>query len=669
MIRYFSLLMLLICTSCKPNDNAYGDDELEQLTTRELVNRRDDIDAELDSLARLSYRGGVGNVGYRSLAYATEARNEWIRIDFSQSELIDQVILIPSIWRDTQKGFLADGFPKQFKLLGGLKGDEDGRVIASFGYDNPVDVERVAPLLVNCDRVRLDWIKIDVTRLSRRAWDKKFILQLSEIMAFSGLKNVALRQAVTVSSPLRYEGGGRESGFLVDGFVPYIMDASQGIQSLAYLSEVGIGDQPKLALDLGESFPVSGIHLHTVDVSDTVPQVTETSYALPKKFRIEGANRDDFSDVVTLVNWELQNAYMIGPNLMWNTSNSSHRYIRLVADRPFIKTDEATMGSQIGFAEIEIYSKDKNVALGKLVKASFNAVSPARSIEALTDGRNLYGDLLGPRRWMNELARRYELDAERPHIQAALESRYEQQQNRLESLTWLAVVLATGIITTILLMRIMRMRQIGMIRERLAADLHDELGADIHTIGLLSDLAATTKDDPEQLKTLHRRIRSETERSAMAVRNCTNMLDADGLYADLKEDMERTSRRIMAKLDHSIKIEGEHYLRNLKARTRVDLFLFFKECLINVSKHANATKFRSHLVANASQLTLVVSDNGVGLDEGENEIPLSLTRRAGFLGGKISLEKPEEGGTRIKLLVPTKRWSIIRKFNILWAKR
>ena len=115
MIRYFPLLMLFICISCKPNDNAYGDNGLEQSTTRELVNQRDDIDAELDSLARLSYRGGVGNVGYRSLAYATSAKNEWIRIDFSQSELIDQVILIPSIWRDTQKGFLADGFPKQFK--------------------------------------------------------------------------------------------------------------------------------------------------------------------------------------------------------------------------------------------------------------------------------------------------------------------------------------------------------------------------------------------------------------------------------------------------------------------------------------------------------------------------------------------------------------------------
>ena len=104
--------------------------------------------------------------------------------------------------------------------------------------------------------------------------------------------------------------------------------------------------------------------------------------------------------------------------------------------------------------------------------------------------------------------------------------------------------------------------------------------------------------------------------------------DADGLYADLREDMERASRRIMAKLDHSVTITGEKYLRRLKARTRVDLFLFYKESLINVSRHANATRFQSHLEATENEITLVVSDDGKGMDEMDNQIPQSLIRRA-----------------------------------------
>ncbi len=132
---------------------------------------------------------------------------------------------------------------------------------------------------------------------------------------------------------------------------------------------------------------------------------------------------------------------------------------------------------------------------------------------------------------------------------------------------------------------------------RLAADLHDELGANLHTIGLLSDLAFETTNDPEELSNLHRRIRSETERSGTAVRHCTDMLEADKLYTDLKEDMARAARRIMAKLEHEITITGEKYIDQLKPRTRIDLFLFYKECLINICRHSSATQLKTHLSA------------------------------------------------------------------------
>jgi signal transduction histidine kinase len=140
---------------------------------------------------------------------------------------------------------------------------------------------------------------------------------------------------------------------------------------------------------------------------------------------------------------------------------------------------------------------------------------------------------------------------------------------------WLATLLAGGIIFIILIDRIIRMRHIARIRERLAADLHDELGASIHTIGLLSDLAEDTRGNPQELATLHRRIRAETERSGAAARHCTDMLQADDLYSDLLADMQRASNRIMAKLEHDISIEGQEFLNQLKPRTRADLFLFY----------------------------------------------------------------------------------------------
>ena len=40
-----------------------------------------------------------------------------------------------------------------------------------------------------------------------------------------------------------------------------------------------------------------------------------------------------------------------------------------------------------------------------------------------------------------------------------------------------------------MLSHIIRLRQMSRLRQRLAADLHDQVGANLHAIGLLSDIA------------------------------------------------------------------------------------------------------------------------------------------------------------------------------------
>ena len=152
-------------------------------------------------------------------------------------------------------------------------------------------------------------------------------------------------------------------------------------------------------------------------------------------------------------------------------------------------------------------------------------------------------------------------------------------------------------IITLLVTRITRMRQLARVRLRLAADLHDELGANLHTIGLLSDLAVESREDDEAFADIQRRIRSESDRSGAEVRSCMDLLALKNYYENLEADMQRAARRIMAKLDHELIIEGKPYLQKLKPRVRVDLFLFYKECLVNISRHSKATAFSSHLSA------------------------------------------------------------------------
>ncbi len=629
---------------------------LTALPTNGLEQRLVSIDAELATLASYSLLSGVGSVGYRTQAHKESAHPEWIQIELGNEETIDQVILVPAIWRDTKSNFRADGFPLEFRIIVGTCMDDKGTVVASFSKQDQL-LPRISPVIVSFPATRASWVRVEASVLTPRAWDRLYILQLSEIFVFGGEENFALRKLVRTSCSEQDKGGARDKQFLTDGFVPYLMDAAQGEQSLAFLSETGIGDQPAMTIDLGTSQPLNRIHLHSLDLNDTVPQSNTADFGTPRRLVVEGANRPDFSDAVRLIEYHMESIYDAGPIIMRRFQETSCRYVRLTAVEPFIDDLTEIRGSQIGFAEIEIFSKGRNVALGTPVQANFAVKDVERSFYALTDGHNLYGQILPVRAWLGELARRHDLEVERPLVMAELGQRYARQKTNLKRMGWLATLLAGGIIFIILIDRITRMRHVSRVRERLAADLHDELGASIHTIGLLSDLAEDTRGTPQELATLYRRIRAETERSGAAVRHCTDMLQADGLYADLLADMQRASNRIMAKLEHDISIEGQEFLNQLKPRTRADLFLFYKECLVNISRHSEATQFTTRLTANRREINLRISDNGRGLaPSGEIGVPSSIKRRARLLGAKVTVDSPATGGTCIDLKLRIHHW-------------
>jgi len=630
---------------------------LNDLSLTRLEQRLAAIDCNLEKLAEYSLRSGIGSVGFRSKTHQNSANTEWIQINLAKETPIDQIVLVPTIWRDTNTGFKEDGFPLEFNLIAGNHSDPNGTVIASYGRQDPL-LPRIAPLVIRCPGTIASWVRLQATALSPRAWDGKYIFQLDEILVFNGQENVALRQPIRASSPDIPAVSARRIHFLVDGFVPYLMNAAQGDQSIAFVSRVGIGDQPSLDIDLKAIHALSCVHLHVTELDDTVPTSTPVGFGIPRRLLIEGATQSDYSDAVPLVKYHMDTVYDTGPIIVRRFSETPCRYVRLTAIEPYIH-NKIPGQSQIGFAEIELFAQGQNVALGKRMQGDFKVAAPERSFSSLTDGRNLYGRILPMRDWLNELARRHDLETERPVILAELNLRYARQKTNLTRLKWLTALLTVGIVFTILIDRILRMRQVAKIRHRFAADLHDELGANLHTIGLLSDLAEQAMDEPEELSMLHQRIRAVTEQTSTAVRHCTALQEANGLYTAMAADMQRASSRIMAKLEHDISIEGESFLERLKPRTRADLFLFFKECLVNISRHSGASQFSTQLTANRTHIHLTVSDNGRGIDDSKgNQIPSSLKRRARLLGARVVVKSPPSGGTSIVLTLRTQQWGL-----------
>jgi signal transduction histidine kinase len=594
---------------------------------------------------------------------------EWIQIDFDNEKTIDAIALVPTIYRHIKLGFIDDGFPQEFRILAGTRGDTNGTVMATQKADEQI-LPRIAPLILSVPKTRADWIRIEATKLSPRHFDGKYILQLSEILIFNGKKNVALHQQVTASSPSNLWSPGWQQKYIVDGFMPYLMHASDDTSSLPFISTYLTNRTSCVfTVDLGERFPLSRIQLHAVDQNDTVPESSADDLAIPRRLIVEGANSSDFSDAVELMHYRVHSVYQTSPIMKWNIPDICCRYVRLKILEPytFAFGESNEMRSRVGFAEIELYSKGTNVALGKIFSADLEHRN-SRSISALTDGHNLYGEILDTRNWLEELARRHELETERPKIFTELNRRYTRQKTNLQHLAWLTGLLVAGTIIIIIIDQLLRQRAIFRTRERIAANLHDELGASLHAIGLLGDHAkdqATAiekhKELSELVDTLND-IRSFTKQAGAATRYCINMLECPGLYENLSVEMQRIANRLLVDIEHDASFESAPLLGTLKKRACIDLYLFYKECLTNILRHASATRVSSRFIVSEKVLELTISDNGRGINTAkEPAIPKALKRRARLLKAELSIESGAGGGTTVKLICPLRKIRLKRK--------
>lgn len=623
----------------------------EHFSTTQLEQRLKAIDAELDQLARFNPRSGTGSIGYRSPPHLNADQLEWVQVELEQPTAIDQIVLVPAIWRDTANGFLADAFPVEFRILAGTDPNSAGTVIASFSEENQL-LPRIAPLVVPCD-ITASWVRVEATKLSARQFDGQFNLELAELLIFSGEENVAINRPISLSSADSHlepaQLPGRKKEFLVDGFMPYQMDTGQGDKTVAFFNGAGPTSTPTITIDLQAVLPLSRIHLHTVEQSDTAPQSTTSGLGLPKYLIVEGAQRADFSDAIILMEYRKVSIYDVGPIIVRAFPETPCRYVRLTALEPDLIYGDRIIRSRVGFAEIELFAFGENVALKKPVTTEL--LTGYRASSLLTDGSNFYGRILSTREWMAQLARRHQLELERPPIAAELNQRYAQQQTMLQRMIWLAALLLVIIGFILLINRSLHQRAIHRTREQIAADLHDELGANLHAIGLLSDFVSREKENPQQLEQLMQRMRSLTQRTAAAAKYCTNMLEAEGLYDDLAVEMRRTASRVTTDHQHDLFFEREERLQNISPGKRIGLFLFYKECLTNIIRHAEATQITTHLVAGDRMLTLSIADNGHGLN---GEVPASLKRRARLLKAKLKTESLASGGTQVTLQLKTR---------------
>lgn len=216
--------------------------------------------------------------------------------------------------------------------------------------------------------------------------------------------------------------------------------------------------------------------------------------------------------------------------------------------------------------------------------------------------------------------------------------------------------------------RLERQRALERERERIARDIHDDLGASLTHITMLSQVAHGAAPEParavaslDQIFGTARELTRALDEIVWAVNPKHDTLESlAGYLGKFAQDYLRAAH-LRCRLDVPMQLPGWV----LTSEVRHNLFLAVKEALHNVVKHASATEVCITLTLDKDSFAWVVQDNGCGFVSGEpvQSSPDRLAsgnglgnmhRRLADIGGHCEVQSTPGVGTRVKFVVSVK---------------
>jgi signal transduction histidine kinase len=213
--------------------------------------------------------------------------------------------------------------------------------------------------------------------------------------------------------------------------------------------------------------------------------------------------------------------------------------------------------------------------------------------------------------------------------------------------------------------RVERQRALERERTRIAKDIHDDLGASLTRINLLSQSARRDMEDPQQtVKTL--------DQICTTARQLTRAMDEIVWAVDPQHDTLDSLASYLGKLIHEVLSESGIRCRldfpvhlpawPVTAEMRHNLFLACKEALHNVLKHSRATEVQISFALEAASFAVHIADNGQGFDPSAEagNLPLrrnglvNMQQRMREIGGRCEIVSQPKQGTQVTFFLPVK---------------
>lgn len=196
-------------------------------------------------------------------------------------------------------------------------------------------------------------------------------------------------------------------------------------------------------------------------------------------------------------------------------------------------------------------------------------------------------------------------------------------------------------------------------RNRIAQDLHDEVGSTLSAINILSHSAKNRyAKQPEQVG---KQLESISENAQSMLETMNDIVWSIHPHNDELEKiiirMREFANTVLEpkSITYSFVVQEESKLIKLQPETRRNLYLVFKEAINNAAKYSQATHVTVDIHLQDKHLLMQIEDNGKGFtptDSSTGNGLKNIQKRAAESSGKASIKSVVGQGTTIRVMLP-----------------
>ena len=222
-----------------------------------------------------------------------------------------------------------------------------------------------------------------------------------------------------------------------------------------------------------------------------------------------------------------------------------------------------------------------------------------------------------------------------------------------------AIVVGIGILlAAIYSVRVARLQALERLRLRIARDLHDEVGANLASISLLSQLMEISPSAADATQ-----VRGIAVQTIDTLRDIIWFIDPlHDRLSDLVARLQETAKLMLPGVKYKFESSGDFRSANLPLAFRRNVPPMFKEALHNLLKHSHASEVEILASRVENNFQFRIRDNGVGFatsNKSSGNGLKNLKRRAAEIGGNVEINSAPGGGTTVTLTAPipqTRDW-------------